>query len=192
MMRRTFVLAAILCMGISLGWAQGRGGQAPRKGAQAPQGQGQRGAGTAERDRDRVRASQEQMDQVRACDRSAQEVRNRARRLAAGTSGSSFDADRTRREWDQLRERVRLMQQEHERLMAGLSDEQKQALQERVRVMNEARERVLAEMQRIDQELGRPQPDARQLAERAREMERAARELQQQFQALRSRMIEQR
>jgi len=132
------------------------------------------------------------MDQVRACDRSAQEVRNRARRLAAGTSGSSFDADRTRREWDQLRERVRFMQQEHERLMQGLSDEQRQALQERIRTMNELRERALAEMQSIDQELSRPRPDGRQLAERTRAMERAARELQQQYQAMRARMVEQR
>lgn len=191
MMRRTLVVAVILCVGMSLGWAQGRGGQAAKKGGQAPSGQGQRGAGATERDRDRVRASREQMDQVRACDRSAQEVRNRARRLAAGTSDASFDADRTRTEWDQLRERVRLMQQEHERLMQGLSDEQRQALQERIRTVNELRERTMAEMQRIDQELGRSRPEGRQIAERAREMERAARELQQQYQAMRARLVAQ-
>ena len=72
------------------------------------------------------------------------------------------------------------MQQEHNRLMQGLRDGQREALQERVRKMDQTRERVNTRFAAIDQELNQPNPDCKRIAQHARKMDRAVKEWQKQ------------
>jgi chromosome segregation ATPase len=187
---RYSTFAVIVLLAVSVAWGQGKG-----KGSQAAKGQGQKqrqaGAqqGQGDMERERVRASAQQRDQLRSCDRSAEAIRNRTRQMAKTAGGKGFNPDQARKEREQVREQLTKMNQEHERLMQGFNDGQKQALQAHITNMEQASERVNTQLQAMDQELSRPQPEGKKVAERAREMERAMNEWQQQYRAVQSKLV---
>ena len=78
------------------------------------------------------------------------------------------------------------MEQEHERLMNGLDPSQQQAWQERIRNMNQSREQLNTRIQQMDKELATPNPDAKRVAERAREMEQIMNNWRKEYKALSS------
>jgi hypothetical protein len=80
------------------------------------------------------------------------------------------------------------MQQEHDRFMQGLSDEQRAVLQDRIRKMDQARDRIHMQSQEMVQEMSQASPDRQRIATQAREMERAIKDWQKQYRGLGSDM----
>lgn len=188
------VMILVLAAAPVFSQGQGKGSQgsgSPRSG----QLQGQHGRDTATgqvtqtQERDRVQATIQQRDQVRSCDQSADQVRSRAGQIAKKAQGKGFDADAVRQERNRLQEQVATMQQEQERLMAGLSDKQHSALQQRTQNMSRLQERLRTQLQALDAELGKAAPDGKQVARQAREMESTAKELREQYRAVQSQMV---
>jgi len=96
-------------------------------------------------------------------------VGKQARKMAQN-SGDKYDAREAAKQRKALGEQVRKMDQQHERLMTGLDDAQKEAWRNQIRNMEETRQQLrthIAEMQAEQ----RADPDGARNAERAREIE---------------------
>lgn len=150
MRNRALGLAAILILTPAIAFAQGPGGGSVRAGGQS---QGSRpGAGTgatASRgtmDRDRIQqrdrlhtmATDQQRAEYRTCDQLADRIRTRARDMSKSANGKGLGVGAMRQQRDQLREQVRTMDEEHQRMMQGLNDDQRYAIQNRSRTTKEA------------------------------------------------------
>ncbi len=146
------------------------------------------GKGTMQRDQARIHATAQQRDQLRACDQSADQIRQRARDLARTAQRSGSQAEPMRAQATQLRQQFRSMQEEHNRLMQSLRPEQKTAWQERIRKMEQIREQAEAQLSSIEGELAHTYPDGRRIAERAREMERLMKAWQEQYREMNEQM----
>jgi hypothetical protein len=64
------------------------------------------------------------------------------------------------------------MEQEHQRLMNGMNNEQNAALRNRIEQMNQIRQRVNSRLGQMDEELNKGQPDPKIVREHARQIER--------------------
>lgn len=193
MKSRTLALAAILALSIAPAlWAQGRGGGQGRGGQQEgrPQSgqqrggqQGQRGEHprTHEHQRKRMHTTEQQRRQYHTCTRSAERVRTQAREMAQAARGGGFNKQEFRQQHQQLQNAIQNMQEEHNRFVQGLTEEQKGDMQERIRKMEQSRERVREHLQQMDQELEQDNPNRKHIAEHAREMEKAVKEWQKQY-----------
>lgn len=197
---RAAILFAVLVLILAAapGYIQGQGkgsqgGGAPRSGQMQGQGSHGRDAGTGQvtqtQERDRIQATVRQRDQVRACDQSADQVRTRAGQIAKKAQGKDFHGDALRQEHSRLQAQVATMQQEQEHLMAGLNEQQSSALQQRTQNINRLQERITTQMQALDGELGKADPDGKRVARQAREMESTAKELREQYRAVQSQMV---
>ena len=191
-------MIALLCTALPLAFPQGRGrqggggqssGQGQGQGQQGRSGGSDGGYGNTDRERDRVHVSRQQRDQVKSCDRSADAVRDQARKMGNLGQGGGFNAGKARQGRDQLQEQVRAMQKEHQRLMQGLNPGQQQALESHVRNMNRLQERLNTHMENMNGELGKDAPDAKRVAEQAREVERVSKDWREQYRAIQSRLV---
>ena len=198
MAKRSLILFPIFLLVISTGFSQGRGGrqgqgqgqsanQRQGQGQLQGQGQGQRGvqAGSADMEHKRIKATQQQRDQIRSCDKLADGIRKQARKMAKA-SGNKYNAEEATRQRNQIREQFTAMEQEHERLVNGLDSNQQQAWQEQVRTMNQLRQEVHSQLLQMNNEMGMTQPDAKRIAERAREIERNMNSWRKQYNTLSS------
>lgn len=195
MRSRIIAFAAVLALAAPLSFAQGRGqGGGAQKGQGAGQAQGQqkgRGGpemGKGKMDRDRIRATDQQRDQLRTCDQAMDRVRQRARDMAKMGTGAKFNAEQARQQHSQLRNELRAMEQEHERLMNGLSEGQKKAMEERHRNMEQIHSRIENRMQEMNQNLGQSTPDGKHFTERARALEQDMKLFQKQHRAMQNEM----
>jgi len=203
MKRVALVPIAIALMGIApVLVAQSGGGGGPSQGPDRPSAPGsnrpeERGAERAERgrsaeeqrqDRERVRATEEQRRQIRTCSQTSERIRDQAREMERISKGREFDPDRARVQRDQIRTEARTLQQDHERFAGSLSEEQRPRLQEQVRSLERAREHLEMRLQQMDRMLGEGAPDARQVSEQARELQRATKEWQKQHRELAAEM----
>jgi len=73
------------------------------------------------------------------------------------------------------------MQQEHDRFMNGLSDEQRAGMQDRIRSMDRSRDRLNNRLQQLDGELAKAEPDRKRIREHATELDKAMKEWQKQY-----------
>ncbi len=200
MLKKCLILSSLLMLSMAIAFPQGRGGgkgqggsrgQGQGQGAGMGQGSGQGGgqygtqAGDAQKQQKRTRITSEQRNQIRNCDQTADGVRKQARKMSQA-GGGKFNAGEAKQQQAKIREGVRAMEQEHERLMNGLDPAQQQALQERIRNMNQHREQINMELRNMDRELGAPNPDAKRVAERAQEMERVMNNWRKEYKALSS------
>jgi DNA repair exonuclease SbcCD ATPase subunit len=192
-MRKTILaLAAIVSLAVSPTLYAQRGGgggmQGQRPTATGQQRSGQRGemgrqTGTRDQERQRIHATDQQRDQYRTCTQSADRVRTQACDMAQAAKGG-VNNEKFRQQHAQLRSEVQTMQQEHDRFMQGLSEEQRAALHDRIRKMDRVRDRVNTRLQEMDQELSQANPDTKRVARRAREVEKATNEWQKQYRNL--------
>jgi chromosome segregation ATPase len=83
-----------------------------------------------------------------------------------------------------LRNEIETLQQEHDRFMQGLSEEQRAALQERIRKMDQACDRIHTQSQQTDQEMSQANPEAQRIGAQAREMEKVANDWRKQYRSL--------
>ncbi len=104
--------------------------------------------------------------------------------MSRTASKSSFNADEVRQQHQRVQEQVRTLAQNHEQLMQGLSQEQKDAVQQRNQSLLQTHERIQNRLQEMDQELANPQPNAKRVAEQARATEREMNAYQKEFRAM--------
>ncbi|HLI30221.1 MAG TPA: hypothetical protein VKV79_03855 [Terriglobia bacterium] len=172
--------------------AQGRGGAGGQRGGQSGAGrqsgsQTRQGIATRSQVRQHIQATNQERDQLRTCIAIADRIQTQARAMARN-GGKSFNAGTARQQRDRLRQQVQAMEQKHERLMQGLNADQKSALQDQIRNMDRDRERIHTHLAQMDRYLGEAQPNGKQVAEQARESERAMNEWRAQYQKMASEM----
>lgn len=80
-----------------------------------------------------------------------------------------------------MRNEIRTMQQEHDRFMQRLSDDERAAMQDRVRKMDQARDRVNLSIQAMNEGFKQVNPDQQHIAKQARKIEKAMKEWQKQY-----------
>lgn len=132
------------------------------------------------RDRDRQRdqihlrtsASSAQKQQYSTARASSGQARNMAKTMRQAAKRGSFNPDQARQQHAQLQEQVRNMQQDHVRLMQGMTTDQATALRARTEEMNRIQERLNNNLQSMHNELQQPSPDRNRVAEYARAMEK--------------------
>jgi chromosome segregation ATPase len=154
------------------GGGQGGGGSQQRRMQGGQTGQsGKPDIGQGQTNRDRVRSNDQQRDQVRACDRQADGIRKQARTMAKASNDKNANRALLLQNRDELRERIRVMEQEHARLMSGIDSAQQQQWREQISNMNQYRNQVHSQLQQIESAFDSGNPDPQRVAERAREME---------------------
>jgi len=145
------------------------------------QGQGPGGSkpANAQIGQKRIRATEQQRDQLRSCDRLADKIRKQARTMAKN-SGKNPNVGQITQQQSHIRNQISEMEREHDRLMNGLDAGQKQAWQEQIRNMSQLRQQLNQNQQQLAEEL-RGNPDANHVSERAWEMERTMAEWRKQY-----------
>ncbi len=176
--------------------AQGRGG---RGGGAGGQGGGGMGSGqqtvnqtrqkttSRAQQRQRIHATDQQQAQLRDCTGAAERIRTQARDMSKN-KGAGFNAETARQQRDQLREQIRTMDQEHQRLMDGLSADQKTALQSRIQDMDQIRDRVRSHVEQMDGQLAEDEPNGKVVASHARQIEKNMKEWRSQYRKMSSQM----
>lgn len=189
MVKKILCMSPILLLLLSTAFPQGRGGgkgggraqdQEQIQGQGRGQGQGQvMDSGSrqakgqpadAQKERTRIKTTQQQRDQIRSCDKLADDVRKQAQAMAKN-SEKKMNHGQLVKQQVHMRNQLRKMEQEQERLVKGLDVNQQQAWREQIRDMNRLQQRMQAHQQQMDEDL-RGTPEATRVAERAREMER--------------------
>ena len=185
MMKKKIALFSMFLLTAIAAIPQGRGGGGRSQQQGQGQGQGNPQTGQGEIDRQRIHATAQQRDQIGACEELADGIRKQARKMAQ-TSGSKFNADQARVQRDQLRNQIQTMGTEQEQLMKGFAATQQQAWQEQIWNMNRLRQQLNTQLQQLDSELSPANPDAKRIAERAREVERTMADWRKQYNTLSS------
>jgi chromosome segregation ATPase len=163
------------------GQPSGQQGQQPDMGQRGgQQGQGQQ-QGTGAQQRQQIHATNQQRGQYENCTQSSDRVRTQAHKMADAAKGGGANNAEFREQHQQLRNEIRTMQQENERFMNGLSDEQRAGMQDRTRSMDQARDRLNNRMQQLDEEIAKPEPDRKRIGAHVTEVEKAMKEWQKQY-----------
>ena len=163
-------------MGQGQGQGQGQGGGYGQMGGQGQgQGQGQR---------QRIHNQAPEQKQLRDCDGSAAQARDRARDLARSARGSQFDAEAARRDRDRIHQDTERMLAGYEQFRQGLGPDETAQLGDRQRGLDQTREQLHQHLGALDAALDAPSPDREQVAERARDVARATRDWQRQMRQL--------
>lgn len=165
---------------------QGGGGQRPSAGQQRGQGPSTSSSGTTTRQR--IRANDQQRDQLRTCTQTADRIRQQARDMDRLAGGKTFDAGKARQQRDHIREQLRTMEQENTRLMNGMSQEQQAALRTRIQQTERIRQNVNARLGELDERLRNSSPNAKQVRESARQIEREMNQWESQYRAMEKEM----
>jgi hypothetical protein len=202
MLKKSLLLFPVFLLLLPTAFPQGKGGggggqgqgqgqgqsqnQSQRQVQGMGQGQGQGGtqSGSAQMEQKRIKATKQQRDQIRSCDKLADDVGKQARKMAKDST-KKLDPGQLNQQQVHIRNQVRKMDQEHEQLMNGLDATQQQSWQEQIRNMNQLRQQLNLQQQQMDDEL-KGNPDPKRIAERAREMERTTNEWRKQYSVLSS------
>ena len=177
------VVAAVKARVKAKGWVKVRA-RVKGQGQMMGQGQGGQQATNAQMEHKRIKATTQQRDQIRSCDKLADDIRKQTRKMAKD-SGKNLNPGQLNQQQVHVRNQIRKMEQEHEQLMNGLDANQRQAWQEQIRNMNQLHQQLNLHQQQMDDEL-KGNPDAKRVAERAREMERTMNEWRKQYSVLSS------
>jgi len=118
----------------------------------------------------RIHATDEQRDQVRACNQILERAQTALKSLPVQGS--------------QLREQIATLNQEQEKLIAGLDKNQHEQLRTRISDIERARDHANAALKKLSGELTKSKPDQKRVAELAAEMERETTPWQEQYRGL--------
>jgi chromosome segregation ATPase len=173
------------------GGAQRGGGQPAPSGQPTPSGQrgpsdaGQRGqqsgAGQQQTREERIRATEQQRSQYETCTQSGNRVSDRARTMAQAAKSGGANKAEFQRLHEQLQQEIRTMQQDRDRFMNSLSQQQRTELQDRIRKMDQARDRLNDRTRLLDSEMAKPDPDQKRIRSYAQDVEKATKEYQKQL-----------
>jgi hypothetical protein len=181
MIKKLMILLSLSLLLLPASFAQGRRGRQAQG-----QSQGTMPSGSGQMERKRIHATSQQRDQIRSCDRLADGIRKQARKMAQ-SSGNNFNPDEAIRQQSQIRDQIRSMEQEHERLVNSLDATQQQAWQERIRNMSQSRDRLNLQQQQMETAL-KGSPSTKSISEHAREMERTVNNWRAEYSALSTEM----
>jgi len=118
----------------------------------------------------RIHATDEQRDQVRACNQILERAQMSLKSLPAQAG--------------QLSEQIATLNQEQEKLIAGLDKNQHEQLRARIRDMERAKDHANAVLKKLSGELAKSKPDQKRVAELAAEMEKEMAPWQEQYRGL--------
>jgi chromosome segregation ATPase len=150
MRRGSIITVATLVFSLAAfgqGRQQGGSNGAGNMGRQQTMG-GQQGsmAGQQDRMRDqqqqRIHATTQQRQQIHDCTQATSQLRKQVRDMSRVKAGGTISADQAKQWREQLRNEVRNMNQEQERMFSGLTPEQRTATQDQVQQMEQSRERL--------------------------------------------------
>lgn len=159
------------------GGARGTGGMGGQRGMGSQQGSMGQGsmAGQQDRMRDqqqqRIHATTQQRQQIRDCTQSTSRLRKQVRDMSRVKAGSNIGADQAKQWREQLRNEIRNMNQEQERLVSGLSPEQRAATQNQVQQMEQSRERLQKMSDALNLALEEDAVSGDKVREQARDMQ---------------------
>lgn len=139
---------------------------------------GGRGAGRG------LQGSAPQGSQLRACDGSAEQARDRARDLAHAAQRGSFDAATARTQRDRIHRQVDGMLAGYEQFRGSLASDLAARLGDRQRDLDRARDHLREHLTSLDAAVDAANPDRSRVAEQAREVARATREWQRQMRGI--------
>ena len=198
MSRRTWMtaLAATVILSLAAVPMVSAGNGGGRQGGGKSTGSQQRGGGqssdqprsSGNGSRVRLEATQQQQQQVRTCTEAAEQVRRQAREIVKSARGTGPAGESPPQQHRLLQDRVRTMEQEHNRLMQSLNEQQRAQLQDRIRQMTAARNRVQSEMERLGPLMEGGDPDPARVRDHAREVERASKTWEKQYRRIESEM----
>ncbi len=124
-----------------------------------------------DQDRLRLHATSAQKQQYNVAKSTTTQSRNMAKEMRKNAQGNGFNSAKARQQHLQLQQQVQTMQQEHARLMQGMTGEQASAVRTRTEEMNRIQERLNTRLQSMQNELQNQNPDRKRVAEHARAME---------------------
>jgi chromosome segregation ATPase len=195
--RAIIFVTALLLAAAPVVAAQGRGGKGGGSQHQGPpsgqpeqppymgqhggqQGQGQQQS-TRNQERQQIHATDQQRGQYENCTKSTNRVRTQAHKMADAAKGGGANNAEFREQHQQLQNEIRTMQQENDRFMNSLSNEQRAGMEYRIRSMDQARTRLNNQMQQLDEELAKPEPDRKRIREHATDVEKEMKEWQRKY-----------
>lgn len=111
--------------------------------------------------------------QFQTCSQAALEVDEQTREMLRATKAKDFQPDAARQQRDRIRQLVRAMQEEHNRFVQSLDEEQVTRLQPEIHRLQHFGDRVYVHLQAMDQELAQAQPHPEHVAEDARALQEA-------------------
>jgi hypothetical protein len=167
----------------------GRGGGASaQRGPQSSVGQ-QGGAaeqqrGLSDQQRRRIRATDPQREQYRATLQSARQLRTRAGEMARRARAAERNLAEYRALYATFQRELLLMQQEHEKLVSGLSEEQRAATRQTDREIEADLEELDLWAEVMDEELKTSDPDPKLVSQKAHRIGNSAEKLEKDYRAL--------
>lgn len=170
-----------------------RGGNPAQQGSErgsrgARQGHAQDQTARQAADRERIRATEQQRNQIRNLTQSAERIHARAKELKRISKSSRYSTGEVRRLHEELRSETRGLGRECDLFREDLSEEQHTQIQDRLRTIDRSREQMESHLREMKRELAREAPEQQLIAKQARESLSATKEWQKQYRKLRSEM----
>jgi chromosome segregation ATPase len=207
-MKRYFILGAMMLALVAQAVAQGRGNRGGGAGSA-----GQRtGAGqpamthsgssnaqqdqlrTRQQDRQRIHATTQQRDQYRDCQQSASQLRNQVRQMKELSNRNQIKAENREQLREGLRTQTQAMQRDHDRLMTQLreqdrlmnqlDEQQKARVQKAVRDANAHKQQLTEFSDALEFELQQEELNRERISTQAERMETSLGQLQKQYRTM--------
>ena len=166
--------------------AQGRGGPSPRSGMQGGAGpQGGRGMPTQSQAQSRSQTearlqAAERRQQYQDCLRVTSRLRTRLRQMTRLGYGQSVSSDQATSWGREVRNEIRIMQQQQEQLRSSLTGQERTGAAERLQQLDRAQQQMEGFSEALGFELEQAVPDPVAIRDKARQTAASLRELQKQ------------
>jgi hypothetical protein len=170
---------------------QGQGQRPPTAGSQGSTGSAG-GSQTQMRDQQRlkIQATDQQQQQLKTCSQSVERLRSRVRQMSRISSSQKIAAEQAKQWREQLRAEMEAMNQEQERLVSGLTTEQKSAVQTQTKEMETSRTRLDDMAEAVEMELALEEPDPAKVQQTAKQMETEVNRIRTQQKKLENELIQ--
>ncbi len=182
-MRRLFAVLVTLFLAITPAVAQARRGNPAqgRGGVMTGPKRPDQPGGAAQQ---RIRASAQQRDQYNKCVQLAERVRNRVREMTRAAKKHALTAELAAQWHEQLQNEIQQMQEEHERLLAGLTEEQKTAAEKPVKKAEQAKAELESFSDALAFELDAAELDQEKIEDQGKKIEAAVQRLRAQYRTI--------
>jgi chromosome segregation ATPase len=102
--------------------------------------------------------------------------------MAQAAQGGGANNTEFRRLHEQLQQEIRTMQQDRDRFMNALTQQQRTELQDHIRKMDQTRDRLNDRVRLLDSEIAKSDPEQKRLRSYAKDVDKAATEYQKRLQ----------
>jgi chromosome segregation ATPase len=130
----------------------------------------------------KIQATDEQRAQLRTCYELLDRLRGLAADMKNPAQASGLDLGKARQQWSELL--LHSMQSDHEAFVMSLNPDQQAALKDRLGKIDKARSELAARLQTMESDLAQTAPDAKRLANDAKEVDKRLKKLQKQHREL--------